>query len=113
MATSRNDNRVEKKGANSDRLIPQLTILKKMSEGAVDAHSVRQFQIHELAAVLGGDEGEAQRSLFILEGHKFVTPQPEGDFTSKIWQITEGGLQVAKSLAKTTKFGQLKIVANG
>jgi len=95
---------VKKNTDNTNRLVPQLTILKKMSEGAVDAHSIRQFHIDELAAALGGDEGETQRSLFILEGHKFVTPRPEGDFTSKTWQITEGGLQVAKSLAANGSF---------
>ncbi|MGI6525243.1 MAG: hypothetical protein ACOX2O_08160 [Bdellovibrionota bacterium] len=87
-----------KKNNDADRLIPQIALLRKMSEGA-DAHSVRQYHIQELAAALGSDEGEAQRSLFILEGHKFVSPNPAGDFTSKMWQITEGGLQIARSLA--------------
>ena len=99
MANSKVANtKIEKKSANANRIIPQLTILRKMSEGVKDPKNVRQYHIQELAAVLGGDEGEAQRSLFILEGHKFVSPFPEGDFTSKTWQITEGGLQVANSI---------------
>ncbi len=99
MASSKTGNKTEKKVTDMDRIIPQIKILRKMSEGVDNVKNIKQYQIHELAAYLGGDEGETQRSLYILEGHKFVTPHPAGDFTSKTWQITEGGLLAAKSLA--------------
>jgi hypothetical protein len=47
------------------------------------------------------DEKETQRFLFILEGQKLVTPFPEGDFTSKIWQITNQGMQTLKQISST------------
>ena len=45
------------------------------------------------------DEKETQRFLFILEGQKLVSPFPEGDFTSKIWQITSHGVQTLRQIS--------------
>lgn len=85
-----------KKPSESERSA-QIIVLQKMGEGAGTGQEARQYHIQELAAVLGSDEREVQRSLYILEGHKFVAPYPAGDFTSKTWQITPGGLSAVKS----------------
>lgn len=77
----------------------QITVLKYMSKEGTAATNPRQFQIAELAELTGlRDEKEVQRSLYILEGHKLVTPCPEGDFTSKTWQITSNGIAALKNL---------------
>ena len=94
MANSR-----AKKTSEGDRSIAQVQVLRKMCEGADSPHQARQYQIQELAAVLGSDEREVQRSLYILEGHKYVAPYPAGDFTSKVWQATEGGLNAIRSMS--------------
>ncbi len=87
-----------KRGTEGDKAVAQILVLKKMGEGARSVQEARQYQIQELATSLGSDEREVQRSLYILEGHKFVSPYPAGDFTSKTWQITEGGLNAMKNL---------------
>lgn len=84
----------------SNPMEQQLELLKCMSAEFESVGSVsRQFVITELARSIGSDEKEVQRSLYILEGHKFVTPFPEGDFTSKTWQITETGMRALKHLS--------------
>lgn len=58
-----------------------------------------EMEINEIAKKSGlNDEKETQRYLYILEGHKLVTPKPEGDFTSKYWKITPDGLRVLKDV---------------
>lgn len=60
----------------------------------------RRLQIDEIATLSGiRDEKETQRFLFILEGQKLVTPYPEGDFTSKVWQITSEGVQTLRQIS--------------
>lgn len=60
----------------------------------------KRLQINEIAEISGlRDERETQRFLFILEGQKLVTPFPEGDFTSKVWQITNQGVQTLKQIS--------------
>lgn len=57
------------------------------------------FKINEIAELSGiKDERETQRYLYILEGHKLVTPLPPGDLTSKNWQITSVGLKTVQQL---------------
>ena len=76
----------------------QLLVLEKMIEGSGGTSEGKQFQIHELAAMTGHDEREVQRSLYILEGHKYVAPCPPGDFTSKTWQLTKDGQHALEDL---------------
>jgi hypothetical protein len=60
----------------------------------------KRLQINEIAEISGlRDERETQRFLFILEGQKLVSPFPEGDFTSKVWQITNQGVQTLKQIS--------------
>ena len=44
------------------------------------------------------DNDEVLRALYTLEGKNLVSPHPEGDFTSDVWQITDGGLQALSIL---------------
>jgi len=81
----------------------QVHVLQKMCEGVRSAAEARQFQINELAELVGTDEKEIQRSLYILEGHKYVTPLPPGDFTSKTWHITDYGIMAAKNICASPR----------
>ncbi|NLF26231.1 MAG: hypothetical protein GX589_11325 [Deltaproteobacteria bacterium] len=76
----------------------QVDVLQKMSEGVRNASEARQFHIDELVELIGSDEREIQRSLYILEGHKYVSPMPAGDFTSKTWHITDFGITAIRSV---------------
>jgi hypothetical protein len=92
-------------GAKKKRLSPssvsQIQILNALAP--VSAGTVaepRRLDINEIAERSGlRDEKETQRFLFILEGQKLVTPFPEGDFTSKIWQITNQGVQTLRHIS--------------
>ncbi len=77
----------------NERYQNQVVVLTKMAEGATSAKNARPYRIDELALALGKDEHDVQRSLFILEGHKYVSPHPIGDFTSRIWSVTELGVK--------------------
>jgi len=92
-----------RKPSETDRAVAQIVVLRKMCEGADSVHDARQYHIQELANVLNSDEREVQRSLYLLEGHKFVAPYPAGDFTSKTWQITEGGLNAVRNFASAPR----------
>jgi hypothetical protein len=92
-----------KKKRLSPSSISQIQILHALasspSTGAVEPG---RLEINEIAQRSGlGDEKETQRFLFILEGQKLVTPFPEGDFTSKIWQITSQGVQTLRQISSS------------
>lgn len=92
-------------GAKKKRLSPssvsQIQILNALAPISAGAGSEpRRLDINEIAERSGlRDEKETQRFLFILEGQKLVTPFPEGDFTSKIWQITTQGVQTLRHIS--------------
>ncbi len=92
-------------GAKKKRLSPssvsQIQILNALAPvSAGTASEPRRLDINEIAERSGlRDEKETQRFLFILEGQKLVTPFPEGDFTSKIWQITNQGVQTLRHIS--------------
>lgn len=92
-------------GAKKKRLSPssvsQIQILNALAPVTAGASSEpRRLDINEIAERSGlRDEKETQRFLFILEGQKLVTPFPEGDFTSKIWQITNQGVQTLRHIS--------------
>lgn len=94
-------------GGKKKRLSPssvsQIQILSALApESAAPTAEPRRLQINEIAELSGlRDEKETQRFLFILEGQKLVTPFPEGDFTSKIWQITSQGMQTLKQISSS------------
>ncbi len=83
----------------SDSHKNQIVILRAL---CVHEHTIpkpRSLEISEIAEACGlNDEREIQRYLYILEGHKLVSPQPPGDFTSKIWGITDEGVRAFRSL---------------
>ena len=93
------------KGGKKKRLSPssvsQIQILNALApDQAPAAIEPRRLQINEIAEISGlRDEKETQRFLFILEGQKLVSPFPEGDFTSKTWQITNQGVQTLKQIS--------------
>jgi hypothetical protein len=76
------------------------------STGAVNQAAMNEAMPLDIRVVcerLGGkDEREVQRSLYILEGQKFVTPIPEGNFTSRIWCATKEGIRFARRYALET-----------
>lgn len=87
-----------KKKRLSPSSVSQIQILHALASSS-EASSPRRLEIMEIAQRSGlGDEKETQRFLFILEGQKLVTPFPEGDFTSKVWQITNQGMQTLRQI---------------
>jgi hypothetical protein len=90
-------------GSKKKRLSPssvsQIQILHALV-ASPDSSEPRRLEITEIAQRSGlVDEKETQRFLFILEGQKLVSPFPEGDFTSKIWQITSQGVQTLRQIS--------------
>ena len=85
----------------SDSYLNQITVLRTLSKDAPQTNP-RLFQLNEIAELSGlRDEREVQRYLFILEGQKLVAPHPEGDFTSKTWQITRDGMRALRVIQRT------------
>jgi hypothetical protein len=90
-----------KKKRLSPSSVSQIQILNALANGTTGgASEARRLEINEIAERSGlRDEKETQRFLFILEGQKLVSPFPEGDFTSKIWQITTQGVQTLRQIS--------------
>ena len=91
-----------KKKRLSPSSLSQIQILSVLSTTGTPAAVVepRRLQISEIAELSGlRDEKETQRYLFILEGQKLVSPFPDGDFTSKVWQITTQGIQTLRHIS--------------
>ncbi len=86
----------------SDAYLNQINVLRTLTpEGQLV--SMRQLEISEIAEKSGlKDEKEVLRYLYILEGQKLVSPQPEGDFTSKTWALTKDGVRALKTIAQST-----------
>lgn len=81
----------------------QIQILSSLNSLDPSTSEPRIFQIDEIAERSGViDEREIQRYLFILEGQKLVSPQPEGDFTSKSWVITRTGMKALRTIRRAT-----------
>ena len=81
----------------SDSFIHQINVLRALSNQRSATSEPRALEIDQISELSGvRDEKEIQRYLFILEGQKLVSPQPEGDFTSKMWIITRDGQRVVK-----------------
>ena len=79
------------------RFETQVRVLKHMVANSPKSE-VKHFPIHEISQHTGCDERDVLRSLYILEGHKFVTPLPPGDFTSNVWCLTEMGFSAIKRI---------------
>ncbi len=84
----------------TDSHMKQIRVLRALSKDVVmdgDNKKSKQYKIEEINVNSGlNDEKETQRYLFILEGQKLVSPYPSGDFTSKVWYITQRGLDAVK-----------------
>ena len=91
-----------KKKRLSPSSMSQIQILNALVTNASATPEPRRLQINEIAELSGlRDEKETQRFLFILEGQKLVSPFPEGDFTSKTWQITNQGVQTLRHISSS------------
>jgi hypothetical protein len=89
-----------KKKRLSPSSMSQIQILNALANNTAGGSSEQsKLEINQIAERSGLDEKETQRFLFILEGQKLVTPLPEGDFTSKIWQITSQGVQTLRQIS--------------
>lgn len=89
-----------KKKRLSPSSMSQIQILSALAPNSSATPEPRRLQINEIAELSGlRDEKETQRFLFILEGQKLVSPFPEGDFTSKTWQITGQGVQTLRQIS--------------
>lgn len=85
----------------SDSYLRQITVLRALAPESKPLATRLEREIAEIAEMSGlGDEKETQRYLYILEGHKLVSPRPSGDFTSKIWAITEDGMKAYRQIQK-------------
>ena len=76
-------------GGKKKRLSPssvsQIQILSALApETSPLTNEPRRLQINEIAEI---------------SGQKLVTPFPEGDFTSKIWEITTQGVQTLRHIS--------------
>lgn len=84
----------------SPQAVSQIQVLMALSTAVTQKGEIKKLQINEIAELSGlKDEKEAQRYLFILEGQKLVSPFPAGDFTSKLWNITQQGLETLKHIS--------------
>ena len=85
-----------------DAFLHQISVLKTLSRDGVPT-ALRSVQLSEITERSGlGDEKEVLRYLYILEGQKLVSPQPEGDFTSRTWAITTDGVRALKTISMST-----------
>lgn len=85
----------------SDSYVNQISVLKVLGGSGRGALQPRQLDISQISELSGlRDEKEIQRYLYILEGHKLVAPYPDGDFTSKIWHITDEGIRTIKAISQ-------------
>ena len=84
----------------------QIQVLRSLcaEEQQKRLNAARQYELSEIAVMSGlDDEKEVQRYLLILEGQKLVSPFPEGDFTSRRWQITTAGLKAMKRINRSVQ----------
>jgi hypothetical protein len=89
-----------KKKVISESYAHQINVLKTLS---ADGTCPPPRQLSEIAERSGlKDEKEVLRYLYILEGQKLVSPQPEGDFTSKTWCITKDGVRALGLVSQST-----------
>ena len=76
----------------------ELVVLQFLQEGRSKKGT---FEISEIGAGIGlNDNDEILRALYTLEGRSLVTPDPEGNFTSKNWKITDDGVKALNFLAE-------------
>ncbi len=89
-----------KKKVISESYLHQISVLKTLTHEGAAPSPKELSEISERSGLK--DEKEVLRYLYILEGQKLVSPQPEGDFTSKIWAITKDGVRALGLVSQTT-----------
>jgi hypothetical protein len=72
----------------------EMSILKVLKRRLESETEVPFSNINEISITSGINDGDdVLRALYTLEGKSLVSPQPEGDFTSQFWKITEVGMK--------------------
>lgn len=96
------DSNSNKKKQLSQTSVSQIQILSAMAEGCPAKGEPKRYQIMEIAEMSGlKEEKDTLRYLYILEGQKLVAPYPPGDFTARVWNITQQGLEALKHISKS------------
>ena len=84
----------------SDAHRKQISVLRALYSESHGSQS-RHLELAAIAELSGlDDEKEVLRYLYILEGHKLVSPHPPGSFTSKFWHITSDGVKAMKTISR-------------
>ena len=77
----------------------ELAILKSLIVPEAQEKTSLCREVTEIAHIIGmHDKDEIIRALYSLEGKSLVSPEPEGDFTSSFWKITDTGIKAIKLL---------------
>ena len=98
MSSSSSSSKKQRLSAAS---VSQIQVLSCLAVGCEDGSEAKKLQIQEISDLSGLDEKETLRFLYILEGQKLVSPFPPGDFTARIWNITDQGLETLRHISKS------------
>lgn len=80
------------KGSSSAELFNEaslVAVIKVLGRHSISSSGLDLGTISILTKL--GNEKEALRNLYSLEGYKLAVPVPEGDLTSRHWALTELG----------------------
>jgi len=86
----------------------EVGVLRCLAEKKTRPNTTDLTELSEIGAATGlRDQDEVLRALYTLEGKGLVSPDPEGDFTSSKWKMTETGMGtltvIESSLSKDQK----------
>ena len=71
----------------------EYSVLKCLKGRRSASRQAAATEIAEISFTTGiKDNDEVLRALYTLEGKNLVEPEPQGDFTSNVWQITDIGV---------------------
>jgi hypothetical protein len=77
----------------------EVMVLNFLGTTVTRAGEVEPTAITDISSSTGvKDRDEVLRALYTLEGRRLVQPDPEWDFTSSRWKITEVGLRAVQVL---------------
>ena len=72
----------------------ELNVLRCLTAKSPGTQQASPTELSEIAFAAGiKDNDDVLRALYTLEGKSLVEPQPKGDFTSNLWQITNVGFK--------------------
>lgn len=75
-----------------------VAVMKVLGSHAINSSGVDLGTISILTKL--GNEREALRNLYNLEGYKLAVPVPEGDLTSRNWALTDLGKRMLNQLSE-------------